>query len=326
MIIARSPLRISLGGGGTDLASYYSQRGGFLVAGAINQYVYVSIMKPFEKGIFLKYSTQETVKDPTQIKHPIIRACLCLDRFQTDQIEITTLADIPSGTGLGSSSSFTVALLKALCSFFGQPIHPVELAELACHIEIEILGEPIGKQDQYISAFGGLSQFVFEKDGSVKTSSIAVSRETISQLSQNLLLFYTGIRRSASEILAEQVSKTKTNDLAMLNNLDEVKKIGRLSAKLLSKGRLNEYGELLDTHWKIKLSRSPNMTTEKINETYKYALKSGALGGKIVGAGGGGFLLFYASDPAHLRKAMQKQELEELNFKFDFEGTKILSA
>ena len=146
MIIARSPLRISLGGGGTDLASYYSKRGGFLVAGAINQYVYVSIMKPFEKGIFLKYSSQEIVENPTQIKHPIIKACLCLDRFQTDQIEITTLADIPSGTGLGSSSSFTVALLRALCSFFGQPIHPVELAELACHIEIEILGEQSGNK------------------------------------------------------------------------------------------------------------------------------------------------------------------------------------
>jgi len=324
MIIARSPLRITLGGGGTDLPSYYQDHEGFLIAAAINKYVYVTIMRPFTEGIFLKYSELEHVSSVTEVKHRIIREVLNLQNLHTPQIEITTLADIPAGTGLGSSGSFTTALLKALHSHRRQPLHPQDLAELACHVEIDLLGEPIGKQDQYIAAYGGLTCFTFHKDHSVSAVPLKVSMDTIFDLEDNILLFFTGYSRSASGILKDQKIKTQSNNDEMLKNLHYVKELGYRSKEALESGKINYFGELMHEHWLHKKCRSSGMSNPQIDDWYEIGLKNGAVGGKLVGAGGGGFLMFYANDRNKLRHAMTRAGLEEVRFNFDFEGTKIV--
>jgi D-glycero-alpha-D-manno-heptose-7-phosphate kinase len=324
MIIARSPLRITLGGGGTDLPSYYREHEGFLIAGAINKYVFVTIMRPFTEGIYLKYSELEHVANVETVKHKIIREALRMQNLRTPQIEITTLADIPAGTGLGSSGSFTTALLKGLYSHRRQLIHPKELAELACHIEIDRLGEPIGKQDQYIAAYGGLTCFTFHKDDSVTAVPLKVSMDTMFDLEDNVLLFFTGYSRSASGILKDQNTKTKSSDDDMLKNLHFVKELGYRSKDALESGDGIKFGELMHEHWEHKKRRSGGMSNPKIDEWYEIGMKNGAVGGKLVGAGGGGFLMFYASDRLKLRQAMTKAGLEEVRFGFDFEGTKVV--
>lgn len=324
MIIARSPLRISLGGGGTDLPSYYQEHGGFLIAGAINKYVYATVMRPFEPGIYLKYSSLEQVMKVDEVRHPIIREALSELNLRTPQVEITTLADIPSGTGLGSSGSFTTALLKALYSHYRKNIHPKELAELACKIEIEKLGEPIGKQDQYIAAFGGLTSFTFNTDGSVVAVPLLISTETLHKLEDNLLLFFTGISRSASAILSDQDKKSKSKDNKMIDNLHFIKDLGYRSHAALLSGDTNLFGELMHEHWKYKRDRSQGMSNQFINNAYELGMSNGAEGGKLVGAGGGGFLMFYANDKNKLRNAMKELGLEEVRFQFDFEGTKVI--
>jgi D-glycero-alpha-D-manno-heptose-7-phosphate kinase len=324
MIIARSPLRISLGGGGTDLPSYYKEHGGFLLAGAIDKYVYATVLRPFAPGIYLKYSNLEHVNLVKDVQHPIIREALDELNLRTPQIEITTLADIPSGTGLGSSGSFTTALLKALYSHYRKNIHPKELAELACKIELEKLGEPIGKQDQYIAAFGGISSFTFNPDGTVFSEPLAISTETLHNLEDNLLLFFTGISRSASSILSDQDNKSKASDSEMLENLHFTKALGLRSRDALLAGDTNGFGLLMHEHWVQKKERTQGMSNEFIDNAYEIALKSGAIGGKLVGAGGGGFLMFYSNDKDKLRTAMSKLNLEEIRFKFDFEGTKVI--
>lgn len=324
MIITRSPLRISLGGGGTDLPSYYQEHGGFLIAAAIDKYVYATVMKPFAPGIYLKYSSLEHVDQVDDIQHPIIREALREMRLQAPQVEITTLADIPSGTGLGSSGSFTTALLKALFSHYHRTIHPKDLAELACKIEVEKLGEPSGKQDQYIAAFGGINSFTFNSDGSVDSQELAISMDTLHQLEDNLLLFFTGISRSSSSILSDQNSRSKSNDFVMTDNLHFVKELGFRSRDALLDGDMNLFGQLMHEHWEHKQLRSPGMSSDLINVAYKKALENGAVGGKLVGAGGGGFLMFYASNKSKLRNAMRELELQEVRFQFDFEGTKVI--
>jgi len=326
MITARSPLRISLGGGGTDLASYYRDHEGYLLSAAIDKYIYVSVMRPFKEGIYLKYSELENVKDIASVKHPIIREALSLLEFKTPQIEITTLADIPAGTGLGSSGSFTTALLKALFTHRKKHIHQEELAKLACHIEIEKLKEPIGKQDQYIAAFGGISTFQFNKDESVITKPLDISMDTLLDLEENLLLFFTGFSRSASKILLDQKEKSNKDDKDMLENLHYVKDLGYRSKNALESGKLNVYGEIMHEHWENKKRRSKGMSNPEIDTWYQAALNNGAIGGKVVGAGGGGFLMFMANDRDKLRHEMKLQGLEEVRFKFDFEGTKIISS
>ncbi|MBU1042292.1 MAG: galactokinase [Proteobacteria bacterium] len=326
MIIVRSPLRISLGGGGTDLPSYYRDHEGFLIAGAIDRYVYVTVMRPFISGIFLKYSELEHVEEVQDVKHPIIREAIKQLGFNTPQLEITTLADIPAGTGLGSSGSFTTAVLKALYAHRKHLIHPGELAELACHIEIDRLGEPIGKQDQYIAAFGGVTCFNFYKDDSVKAKPLALSVDTMHDLEDNLLLFFTGFSRSASSILKDQNTRTKKNDGDMLNNLHYVKELGYRSKDALEGNNPLNFGEIMHEHWEHKKRRSGGMSNPKIDELYELGMKNGAVGGKLVGAGGGGFLLFYAYDRRRLRKAMVSAGLEEIRFHFDFEGTKVILA
>jgi D-glycero-alpha-D-manno-heptose-7-phosphate kinase len=324
MIIARSPLRISLGGGGTDVPSYYQEHEGFLLAAAIDRYVYVTVMRPFTEGIFLKYSEIEQVKNVVDVKHPIMREVLADLKLRTPQIEITTLADIPSGTGLGSSGSFTTALIKAVYAHYRKNIHPQQLAELACQIEIEKLGEPIGKQDQYIAAYGGITEFTFHRDGSVSSAPLNLSVQTIHDLEDNLVIFFTGISRSAGSILKDQVEKSKANDISMIDNLHFTKDIGLRSKAALLKSDTYSFGKLMDEHWEHKKSRSNGMSNEFIDNAYNKALKAGAVGGKLVGAGGGGFLMFYAYDKEQLRSKMSEIGLEEVRFQFDFEGTKVL--
>lgn len=324
MIIARSPLRISLGGGGTDLPSYYRDHEGFLIAAAIDKYVYVTVTRPFTPGIYLKYSKLEHVDATDDVHHPIIRESIRLLEFNTPQIEITTLADIPAGTGLGSSGSFTTALLKALYAHRKRLIHPQELAELACHIEIDRLGEPVGKQDQYIAAYGGITCFTFNKDNSVEAKPLPISMDTQFDLEDNLLLFFTGFSRSAGSILKDQNTRTKQSDDEMLKNLHYVKELGLRSQTALEKGDTTLFGELMHEHWEHKKRRSGGMSNPQIDEWYELGMKNGAIGGKLVGAGGGGFLMFYASDRNKLRHAMAKTGLEEVRFRFDYEGTKIV--
>lgn len=326
MIIARSPLRISLGGGGTDLPSYYREHEGFLLAAAIDKYVYVTITRPFIEGIYLKYSTIENVKSVQEIKHPIIREALAMQNLQTPQIEITTLADIPSGTGLGSSGSFTTALLKALFTYRKKHINHAELAELACHIEIDRLGEPIGKQDQYVASVGGVTCFAFHKDDTVSLAPLNLNIETLHDLEDNLLLFFTGFSRSASGILQDQDTKSQKNDKEMLDNLHYVKDLGYKSKDALESGNTSLFGDLMHEHWENKKRRSGGMSNSQIDEWYELALKNGAIGGKLVGAGGGGFLMFMANDRNKLRKTLKDAGLEEVRFRFDFEGTKVISS
>jgi len=324
MIITRSPLRITLGGGGTDLPSYYRENDGFLIAAAIDKYVYTTVMRPFAPGIYLKYSQLEHTEEVKDVKHPIIREALQMMNLKTPQIEITTLADIPAGTGLGSSGSFTTALIKALHAHRRHLLHPAELAELACHIEIERLKEPIGKQDQYIAAYGGITCFNFNRDDSVKAAPLDLSMETMFDLEDNLMLFFTGFSRSAGSILKDQQVKTVQNDSEMLKNLHYVKELGYRSQEALVSGKAALFGELMHEHWVHKKKRSGGMSNPKIDEWYDLALKNGAVGGKLVGAGGGGFLLFYAADRNKLRKAMTHAGMEEVRFRFDFEGTKVV--
>jgi D-glycero-alpha-D-manno-heptose-7-phosphate kinase len=325
MIITRSPLRISIGGGGTDLPSYYQKRGGFLVAMAINKHVYVSLQRTFDSGILLKYSKSERVNSIHEIEHPIIRESLKVMEVEEPNLEITSVADVPAGTGLGSSGSFTTALLKALAIFDRRHIDPGDLAKLACMIEIERLGEPIGKQDQYIAAFGGITAFTFHPDNSVEVESLRISNETFDDIEENLLLFYTDRVRSASGILQEQKSKTADNDAEIIANLDRVKELGRRSRQSFLSGRLSDWGEAMQEHWEVKKRRSADMSSPQIDEWYELAIKNGAVGGKLVGAGGGGFLLFYAHDPRSLRRAMAHAGLRELRFHMGVEGTKVLN-
>src|SRR5471032_57401 len=324
MIIARSPLRITLGGGGTDLPSYYERFGGFLIAAAIDKYVYITLHDNFTQELILKYSRLERVTDAAQVEHPIIREALAMLDMDGHSLELASMADIPAGTGLGSSGSFTTALLKALHALKKHLIHPSELAEQACDIELNRLREPIGKQDQYIAAYGGLTCFKFLPGGKVEAWPLKVSGETRDNLEDNLLLFFTGYSRSASAILKEQDVKSKSDDKSMIENLHFVKDLGLQSQAALEGGNLAEFARLMDVHWQRKKQRSGGMSNPKINEWYDLAMTSGALGGKLIGAGGGGFLMFYAEDKAKLRHAMRTAGLKEVRFRFDFEGTKLV--
>lgn len=324
MIITRSPLRISLGGGGTDLPSYYKDHGGSLIAAAIDKYVYITLHRTFVQELIIKYSKMERVKSIEDVQHPIIRECLRLTGVDTPHLEITSMADIPAGTGLGSSGSFTTALLKALHTMKKNLVHPHELAEQACHIEIDILGEPIGKQDQYIAVYGGVTCFQYLPNGEVEAWPLKINQDTLYCLEDNLLLFFTGYARLASEILREQNEKSKKSNKEMIANLHFVKDIGKESQKALESGDLHHFAELMHVHWEHKKNRSSNMSNNLINEWYEVARANGALGGKLVGAGGGGFLMFYADDKTRLRKAMRESGLPEVRFRIDFEGTKVV--
>ncbi len=324
MIITRSPLRITLGGGGTDLPSYYRCHTGFLIAAALDKYVYVNLHEPFVDEIILKYSKMEVVERAGEVKHPIIREAMRLVGIDT-RLEIASMADIPAGTGLGSSGSFTTALLRALHLLMKDTISPRELAEEACHIEIDVLGEPIGKQDQYIAAFGGLTCFTFQADGRVDVKPLQMPREALHTLEDNLILFFTGFSRKASDILKDQDSRSRENDREMMENLHFAKQLGCESKEALEKGDLRRFAELMHVHWEHKKARSKGMSNPCIDQYYALARENGALGGKLIGAGGGGFLMFYSEDKTRLRHVMNQAGLRETRFRFDFEGTRVLA-
>ena len=325
MIITRSPLRVSLGGGGTDLPSYYREHSGFVMAAAIDKYVYITLHQTFVEELILKYSRMERVKSVDEVQHPIIREALRLTGVDAPRLELTSMADLPAGSGLGSSGSFTTAVLKALHTLRKNLVHPEELAEQACRIEIDVLKEPIGKQDQYIAAYGGITCFRFLPNGAVEAWPLKVSTDTLYSLEDNLLLFFTGYSRSASDILREQDTKSRESDSEMTANLHFIKDLGKKSKEALEKGDLDGFAELMNVHWERKKQRSAKMTNDHIDEWYALGRSRGAAGGKLIGAGGGGFLMFYADDKVRLRAAMREAGLEEVRFRFDFEGTKVIA-
>jgi D-glycero-alpha-D-manno-heptose-7-phosphate kinase len=323
MIIVRSPLRITLGGGGTDLPSYYRDHGGFVIAAAIDKYVYITLHKTFQPGYIIKYSELERVERAADVRHPIVRAAIELVGAD-DRIEISSMADIPAGTGLGSSASFTTALLRALHTRQRNVISPHALAEQACHVEIDLLREPVGKQDQFIAAYGGVTCFEFNKDHSVSVATAAINHEVLDSLEDGLCLFFTGFTRSASAILKNQDDRSRARDGSVIDNLHYIKDIGRRSHAALLQGDLPQFAALMDEHWQQKKKRSGDMSNRQIDEWYDIAIRNGAVGGKLIGAGGGGFLMFYTENKRRLLHAMLEQGLEEVRFRFDFEGSKTM--
>ena len=324
MIIVRSPLRVSLGGGGTDLPSYYREYGGFVISAAIDKYVYITLHKTFGQELLIKYSEFERVKSVDEIKHPLVREAFRKAGLDGRSLEVASMADIPAGTGLGSSGSFTTALLKALYTYKRELVHPLELAEQACQIEIERLREPVGKQDQYISALGGVTCLEILCDGHVEANPLAIDADALHNLEDGLLLFFTGYSRSASSILREQDTKSQQGDQQMIENLHFVKELGLRSHRALQDNDLKTFACLMNEHWQFKKQRSASMSNPDIDRWYELGLVNGAIGGKVIGAGGGGFLMFYAEDKTSLRRAMRGAGLTEVRFRFDFEGTKVV--
>jgi len=323
MIITRTPLRISVGGGGTDLPSYYRRFGGFVIAGAIKKYVYITVHRTFQPNYIIKYSEMETVEAVERIRHPIIRTAL-KEHQVGPHVEIASMADVPAGTGLGSSGSFTVGLLRALYAFRRLPVATATLAEEACRIEIDLLKEPVGKQDQYIGAFGGLVCMEFGRDGSVEVKPLKLAEQTLHDLEDHLLMFFTGYSRNAGSVLKDQAERSESSDAEMLENLHFTKELGLATRAALEGGRPREYAEIMNRHWMRKRTRSHGMSNPAIDRWYEVARQNGALGGKLIGAGGGGFLLFYAEDRAALRAALAREGLPEVRFSFDHEGSKVL--
>ena len=306
------------------MPSYYEEYGGFLISAAIDKYVYITLHKTFEKEIILKYSRMEKVKDVEEIQHPIFREAIKMLHMEDYPMEICSMADIPGGTGLGSSSSFTTALLKALHTAKGDIVSTRVLAEEACEIEMNRLGEPIGKQDQYIAAYGGITCMDFRKDGYVWVDPLNLSQESFYNLEDNLILFFTGFTHSSGNILKEQDTASKKRDEEMIKNLHYVKEMGIKSRDAFERGDLNAFADIMNTHWEYKKKRSAKMSNPEIDGWYRLARENGARGGKLIGAGGGGFLLFYADNKQRLRHAMRNAGLEEVRFRFEMEGTKIL--
>jgi D-glycero-alpha-D-manno-heptose-7-phosphate kinase len=319
VIFSRAPLRISLGGGGTDLPSYYREHGGFFVSGAIDKYVYMLTHTVFQRRYRMKYSELEEVDEVSEIRHPILRETL-LRHWCGNPLEIASVADVPAGTGMGSSGAYTVCLLKSLAHARRRSITPGNLAEAACNIEMEVLGEPVGKQDPYVSAHGGICAYEIDRDGTVQVQPLELDAETLRRLRDHLLLFYTGEARAAAKVLADQDQRSKAGEAQMLENLHVTKELGTRSRELLESGDLEGYAELMHEHWEHKRRRSPGMTDERIDSLYKLARRSGAIGGKLVGAGGGGFLLVYAPRAEDTRTAMADAGAGELSFDFEFGG------
>ena len=322
MIVTRTPLRISIAGGGTDLPSYYRRFGGALISAAINKYVFIGVNRTFTLDYQVKYSKYEQVRTIDEIKHPIVREALRLYDVPP-AIEIISMADIPAGSGLGSSGTFTVGLLRALQAMRRQHAEAGEVAQEACRIEMDILQQPVGKQDQYIASFGGISCFEFAPDDSVVVTPLRIEPTTLSDLEENLLLFFTGYSRAATHILAAQDAGTNNGDTAMLDNLHFIKDLGFRIKDALEQGDTMTFGRLMHEHWEIKRARSAGMTNSSVDRWYQVARDSGAIGGKLVGAGGGGFLLFYATDRTRLRAAMVREGLSEVPFRFDHDGSVV---
>ena len=326
MIVSRAPVRFSLGGGGTDLPSYAREHGGFLVAAAVDKYIFVCAARHFYESIRLAYSKMELVKSVDEIEHRIYREALRLAKIDKG-IELQSFADVPANSGLGSSSTFTVALMNALHTYNRESVPTKQLADEACHIEIDLLKEPIGKQDQYISAFGGISAITFDRDGSVHVERVPVRDEVTEELESNLVIFYSGIERAASTVLSQQATSIAENKDSAVERMHRIKALGYETKRILLAGTLDEYGELLDEHWTNKRKLAAKMTDSVIDEHYDAAKKAGAIGGKLMGAGGGGFFMFYArpSERRRVYETMVARGLKPLRFRFDFDGARIVA-
>jgi D-glycero-alpha-D-manno-heptose-7-phosphate kinase len=325
MIITRTPFRVTLGGGGTDLPSFYREHGGFILAAAIDKYMYLNVNTPIvDDKIRVRYTGSEMVDHVDDVQHTLAREALRHFGISTG-IEIVSVADIPAGTGLGSSSSYLVGLLNALHALLQDQATPQRLAEEACHIELEVLNKPIGKQDQYMAAFGGITALDIAPDGSVCLTRLDLDLDLLESLEHNILMFFTNEMRDATAILKKQDEATRTKDGRVVKSLREIKDIGREICEAISKGNLRRFGELLDVHWQSKKQLSKGISNPQIDAWYELAKGNGAIGGKISGAGGGGFLMLYCEEnKARLRGAMRAAGLRELKFRFDFEGSKVV--
>lgn len=326
MIITRTPFRITLGGGGTDLPAYYSRHGGFILAAAINKYMFINVNRPVVDDLVrVKYTRSEMVQHRDELQHEIAREALRLAGIER-AVEIISMADVPAGTGLGSSSCYAVGLLNALHTLQRQPLGFQDLAEEACRLEIEVLRKPIGKQDQYMASFGGLTVLEIDPDGTVQVSRANLSDSTLDDLQRNLLVFYTGQDRSSLDILAEQSRGASAREQnSVLDSLHAIKDLGYAIKEMLERGDLTGFGRALDQHWQIKKRLSAKVSNGRFDQLYQLAKENGALGGKISGAGGGGFFVFYAENRhSQLRRTLQAVGLREMRYRFDFEGTKVL--
>lgn len=328
MIVSRAPLRLPLGGGGTDLPSYYSQRGGFILAAGIDKYVYVNANRPAGDDLIrLKYTRSEEVATVDDVRHDLARPALEILGIASN-IEISSMADVPAGTGMGSSSTYLVALLTALHALLRRQIGTHELAELSCHLEIDVAGHAAGKQDHYMAAYGGLTALEIKPDGTVEVEPLVVSITTMEELRNGLVLFFTGMTRVADIILRDQVERTERDDAAVLDSLDEVKELGYRIKSALETDDLEGFGQLLHEHWQQKKRRSDAISNPQIDGWYDTGRRAGALGGKLVGAGGGGYLLFYcpAGRRHELRDTMARVGLREMPFDFDRHGAKVAAS
>jgi D-glycero-alpha-D-manno-heptose-7-phosphate kinase len=325
MIVTRTPFRVTLGGGGTDLPSFYREHGGFILAVAIDKYMYLNVNTPIvDDKIRVKYNQSEQVDHVDDVQHTLARESLRYFNVARG-IEIVSIADIPAGTGLGSSSAYLVGLLNALHALTQNPVGPERLAEEACRIELDILKKPIGKQDQYMAAVGGLTALDIERDGKVQVTRLGLDIEILEALENNILMFYTHDMRDATAILSKQDSAAQRNDPTVVSSLQDIKEIGMEICSTIIAGNLHRFGELMDVHWQLKKRLSEGITNPQIDSWYELAKRNGAIGGKISGAGGGGFLMFYCEDgKQRLREAMRQAGLRELNFRFDFEGSKVV--
>lgn len=323
MIVTRTPLRISIGGGGTDLPSYYRQFGGFVISAAINKYVYISINQSFFPGYFLKYSETEHANSYEEIRHPLLREALRMHNIPCN-VEVVSIADVPAGTGLGSSGSFLVGLAHALHAYKRQPVTAEELAREAIDIEMNRLGEPVGKQDQYIAAYGGLLCQEYRADDSVAVTPLRMSEPASRELRDSLMMFFVGYTRNASELLRDQKQRSEHGDKQMFDNLHFVKQLGRAIRSALEAGDVIRFGEMMHEHWLRKRGRSAGMSNNRIDELYEIGrARGGATGGKLVGAGGSGFLLFHTVDRRRLRSVMTEAGVSEMDFTFDFDGSVV---
>jgi D-glycero-alpha-D-manno-heptose-7-phosphate kinase len=326
MIVSRAPVRFSLGGGGTDLPSYSRNHGGFVVAAAVDKFVFVCVARRFQDTIRVAYSESEIVDSVDKLKHRIFREALRMSGIERG-IELHSLADVPANTGLGSSSSFTVALVNGLHAYKREFVPIEQLAREACRLEIDILKEPIGKQDQYIAAYGGISAMTFHPDGSVDVERLPLRDDVIDELESNLIIYYSGVERAAATVLSEQAKTITANRDHAVERMHRIKALGYETKRILTLGKTDTYGEMLHEHWTNKRALASNMADSTIDEHYDAARKAGAIGGKLMGAGGGGFFMFYvrAVDRRRVQETLAARGLRPMRFRFDFDGARIMA-
>lgn len=325
MIVTRTPFRVTLGGGGTDLPSYYEKYGGFIFSAGIDKYVYVDVNQPASDDLIrIKYSESETVSSLEEVRHQVAREVLRYTGVDKN-IEVSSVADIPAGTGLGSSSCYAVGLLHALHTLKHDYTPLAQMAEEDFMIEAKTLGRPIGKQDPYLAAFGGLTVLDISKDGKVEVRKANVSLDVADELNQNMLMFFTGQTRSADTILVEQSKSVSTDKRDVVESMHYIKELGYGILEAVEAGNLDDVGKKFHEHWQHKKKISTQMTKPEFDKIYDFALAHGALGGKISGAGGGGFFTFYVPQKHRaFREAMKEQGLREMRYRFEYEGSKVL--